>query len=75
MGKVRDHEEVGGGDHPRGCTRAELLDLLMNVVKEGGITGPSSKKHDGEDGDASQVHSHHCTRSNEVAANLMSLET
>jgi hypothetical protein len=32
MGKVRDHEEVGGGDHPRGCTRAELLDLLMNVV-------------------------------------------
>jgi hypothetical protein len=76
MGKVTDREEVGGGNHPGRYTRAELFDLLTNVAKEG-IAGPSSKKHDGEDGDACQVHSHRCTRLDGVGATnlVVSLET
>jgi hypothetical protein len=69
--KVRDDEEVWQADQMVRHSKAELLDLAMNVVKEG-VAGPMSDQHDHEYMYASQVHGHCGCGSNGMCSNFIS---
>jgi hypothetical protein len=68
--KVRDDEEVWQADQMVRHSKAELLDLAMNVVKEG-VAEPMSDQHDHEYMYASQVHGHCGSGSNGMCSNFI----